>query len=67
MPAEPPASGVGWDLDEQVTGWPGLAELTDRLRADVCVIGLGGSGLAAMEELVSLGVSAVGGVLRTGL
>ena len=30
------------------------------MRADVCVIGLGGSGLAALEELGALGVSAVG-------
>jgi glycine/D-amino acid oxidase-like deaminating enzyme len=30
------------------------------VRADVCVIGLGGSGLAALEELGALGVSAVG-------
>ena len=30
------------------------------MRADVCVIGLGGSGLAALEELAALGVSAVG-------
>lgn len=30
------------------------------MRADVCVVGLGGSGLAAMEELGALGVSAVG-------
>ena len=30
------------------------------MRADVCVVGLGGSGLAALEELTALGVSAVG-------
>lgn len=30
------------------------------MRADVCVIGLGGSGLAALEELGALGVSAAG-------
>jgi glycine/D-amino acid oxidase-like deaminating enzyme len=62
VPAEPPvpAGGVGWDLDEQVAGWPGLAELTDRLRADVCVIGLGGSGLAAIGELLRRGLSVVG-------
>ena len=39
--------------------------MTDQLsdlvqRADVCVVGLGGSGLAALEELTVLGVSAVG-------
>lgn len=40
--------------------WRPLPRLEGPVRADVCVIGLGGSGLAAMEELVSLGVSAVG-------
>lgn len=30
------------------------------VRADVCVIGLGASGLAAMEELVAQGVTAIG-------
>ncbi len=30
------------------------------MRADVCVIGLGGSGLAALAELTALGISAVG-------
>ncbi len=35
------------------------------MRADVCVVGLGGSGLAAMEELGALGVSAVGVEART--
>ena len=63
MPAEPnvPAEPtVGWDLDEQVAGWPGLAELTGELSADVCVIGLGGSGLAAIGELLRRGLSVVG-------
>jgi gamma-glutamylputrescine oxidase len=53
-------SDVGWDLDQQVAGWPGLPELTGRLRADVCVIGLGGSGLAAIGELLRRGLSVVG-------
>jgi glycine/D-amino acid oxidase-like deaminating enzyme len=38
---------------------PGPA-LTGTERADVCVVGLGGSGLAALDELQALGVSAVG-------
>ena len=59
MPAEP-VLGVGWDLDEQVAGWPGLPELTGELTADVCVIGLGGSGLAAVGELLRRGLSVVG-------
>ena len=40
--------------------WRPLPRLEGPVRADVCVIGLGGSGLAAMEELTALGVSAVG-------
>ncbi|MFL6160834.1 MAG: NAD(P)/FAD-dependent oxidoreductase [Jatrophihabitantaceae bacterium] len=57
MPADSP---VGWDLDPVVAGWPGLAVLTGELRADVCVIGLGGSGLAAIGELLRRGLSVVG-------
>ena len=57
MPAE---AVVGWDLDEQVAGWPGLDRLTGALTADVCVIGLGGSGLAAIGELLRRGLSVVG-------
>lgn len=40
--------------------WRPLPRLEGPVRADVCVIGLGGSGLAAMEELGAMGVSAVG-------
>lgn len=40
--------------------WRPLPKLTGTQRADVCVIGLGASGLAAMEELTEFGVSAVG-------
>jgi gamma-glutamylputrescine oxidase len=40
--------------------WRPSPKLQGPVRADVCVIGLGGSGLAAMEELGALGVSAVG-------
>ncbi|HEU5268601.1 MAG TPA: FAD-binding oxidoreductase [Jatrophihabitans sp.] len=57
MPAEP---AVGWDLDEQVAGWPGLDRLTGEVTADVCVIGLGGSGLAAVGELLRRELSVVG-------
>jgi gamma-glutamylputrescine oxidase len=45
-----------WDDHE----WKPLPRLEGTVRADVCVIGLGGSGLAALEELAALGVSAVG-------
>lgn len=40
--------------------WRPLPRLKGPVRADVCVVGLGGSGLAAMEELQALGVSAIG-------
>jgi gamma-glutamylputrescine oxidase len=45
-----------WDDRE----WPPLPKLTGTQRADVCVVGLGASGLAAMEELAAQGVAAVG-------
>jgi glycine/D-amino acid oxidase-like deaminating enzyme len=40
--------------------WVPLPRLEGALHADVCVVGLGGSGLAALEELRTLGVSAIG-------
>ncbi len=40
--------------------WAPLPDLTGPLSADVCVVGLGGSGLAAVDELLSRGVSVVG-------
>ncbi len=40
--------------------WRPLPRLEGPARADVCVIGLGSSGLAAIEELAALGVGAVG-------
>ena len=56
-----PASGtVGWDADAVVAGWPGLPELSGEVRADACVVGLGGSGLAAVGELLRRGLSVVG-------
>ena len=39
--------------------WEGLPPLERDLSADVCVIGLGGSGLAAVHELRTLGASVV--------
>jgi glycine/D-amino acid oxidase-like deaminating enzyme len=54
-------TGVGWDADPALASWRGFEPLTDSLvTADACVIGLGGSGLAAVDELVSLGLSVVG-------
>ncbi|MER3481486.1 MAG: FAD-dependent oxidoreductase [Meiothermus sp.] len=40
--------------------WPGLPELEQDLETEVCVVGLGGSGLAAVHELLSLGRKVVG-------
>jgi len=37
-----------------------LPRLDGTVRADVCVVGLGGSGLAALDELAALGVSTIG-------
>jgi glycine/D-amino acid oxidase-like deaminating enzyme len=45
-----------WDDQE----WKPLPRLDGTVRADVCVIGLGGSGLAALDELAAQGVSAIG-------
>lgn len=45
--------------------WTPRPRLAGTVTADVCVIGLGGSGLAAIEELAALGVDAVGLDART--
>ena len=51
---------VGWDEDPAVAAWPGLPALDGDRMADACVIGLGGSGLAAIEALAARGLSVVG-------
>ena len=51
---------VGWDADPVVTSWPGLPELDGDVSADACVVGLGGSGLAAVDALVDRGLRVVG-------
>jgi glycine/D-amino acid oxidase-like deaminating enzyme len=51
---------VGWDDDPTVRQWPGLPALSDDVTADACVVGLGGSGLAAVEECAERGLSVVG-------
>ncbi|MDQ1721063.1 MAG: gamma-glutamylputrescine oxidase, partial [Pseudonocardiales bacterium] len=53
-------SEVGWDADPAVAGWPGLPGLRGDLRADVCVVGLGGSGLAAVGQVLRRRLSVVG-------
>jgi glycine/D-amino acid oxidase-like deaminating enzyme len=40
--------------------WEGLPALAEELVADVCVVGLGGSGLAAVHELLDRGARVVG-------
>jgi glycine/D-amino acid oxidase-like deaminating enzyme len=49
---------VGWD--EAVADWPGLPPLGGDITADACVVGLGASGLAAIEALADRGLSVVG-------
>lgn len=41
-------------------GWTPLAPLCEATTADVCVVGLGGSGLTAVAELLDRGASVVG-------
>lgn len=54
------SSVVGWDDDPLVAAWPGLPQLSGDVSADVCVVGLGGSGLSAVRELVERGLDVVG-------
>jgi glycine/D-amino acid oxidase-like deaminating enzyme len=51
---------VGWDEAAAVGAWVGLPPLDGDLAADACVVGLGGSGLAAIESLLDRGLSVVG-------
>jgi gamma-glutamylputrescine oxidase len=48
---------VAWDAG---LDWPGLPPLAGDTTADACVVGLGASGLAAVEELADRGLSVVG-------
>jgi glycine/D-amino acid oxidase-like deaminating enzyme len=48
---------VGWD--DAVADWRGFAPLDGDVTADVCVVGLGGSGLAAVEALAERGLDVV--------
>jgi gamma-glutamylputrescine oxidase len=49
---------VGWD--DAVADWPGLPPLAGDVSADACVVGLGASGLAAVEALTDRGLSVIG-------
>ena len=51
---------VGWDRDPAVAAWAGLPPLPGDAVADACVVGLGASGLAAVEALVERGLDVVG-------
>jgi gamma-glutamylputrescine oxidase len=44
----------------EVSPWPGLPRLAGDVTADVCVVGLGGSGLTAVHALRDLAVSVIG-------
>ena len=46
-----------WATRDLASRGPRFPRLTSTLEADVCVIGLGGSGLACIAELLALGVS----------
>jgi glycine/D-amino acid oxidase-like deaminating enzyme len=45
-----------WDVD----GWTALPPLDGDVESDVCVVGLGGSGLTAVSELLAHGADVVG-------
>ncbi|HEU5005940.1 MAG TPA: FAD-binding oxidoreductase [Jatrophihabitantaceae bacterium] len=51
---------VGWDADPVVASWAGLPSLDGDRTVDACVVGLGGSGLAAVSALLERGLSVVG-------
>ncbi|MDT4911610.1 MAG: gamma-glutamylputrescine oxidase [Pseudonocardiales bacterium] len=61
--ASSPATGlvtgtVGWD--DAVADWAGFPRLDGDTAADACVVGLGASGLAAIDALTARGLSVVG-------
>lgn len=53
-------TGVPVWSEDPVGGWTGLPALDRDVSADVCVVGLGGSGLTAVQELEARGASVVG-------
>ncbi|MEO9094182.1 MAG: FAD-binding oxidoreductase [Microbacteriaceae bacterium] len=50
---------VGWDADPSVV-WHSFGALDRHATTDVCVIGLGGSGLAAVGDAITRGLSVIG-------
>ncbi|OJV30091.1 MAG: oxidoreductase [Actinobacteria bacterium 69-20] len=59
MSAGGPDPTVGWDADPGVA-WQEFAPLAGDATADVCVVGLGGSGLAAIGDLLDRGLGVIG-------
>ncbi|MGH8961090.1 MAG: NAD(P)/FAD-dependent oxidoreductase [Jatrophihabitantaceae bacterium] len=59
MPSASARSAVGWDSDPAVEA-VSFPRLDGDVTADACVVGLGGSGLAAIGELLRRGLSVVG-------
>ena len=53
-------SSVGWDDDPVVRAWRGFAPLDGNRSVDACVVGLGASGLAAIEAFIAQGASVIG-------
>jgi gamma-glutamylputrescine oxidase len=53
-------SGLDADPVWEDGDWSPLPEAAGPLRADVCVVGLGGSGLACVHELLDAGVAVIG-------
>ncbi|SHH48426.1 Glycine/D-amino acid oxidase [Jatrophihabitans endophyticus] len=53
-------TAAAWDDAEPVARWRGLPPLPGDRTADVCVVGLGASGLAAVEAALAQGLSVVG-------
>lgn len=51
---------VSWDDDPALTPWPGRSALDAAVSADACVVGLGGTGLAAAQELADRGLLVIG-------
>ena len=51
---------VAWDDDPVVAAWPGLPPLDADVTADVCVVGLGASGLAAVQAATDRRLRVVG-------
>lgn len=53
-------TSIGWDTDPRIKGRLPLPALPSSMTADVCVVGLGASGLTAVGECLKRGLSVVG-------